>query len=75
VQNDEELAATLRDELEALRLQEMEDTRLALRLSEVGEDMQEHEVKVRASRIKWWLPKLAKTAFVGYCTAWAEHPQ
>jgi hypothetical protein len=75
VQNDEELAATLGDELEALRLQEIEDARLALRLSEIGEDTQEHEVEVRASRIKWWLQTLAKTADLWVIVLPGQHPE
>jgi hypothetical protein len=75
VQNDEELAATLGDELEALRLQEIEDARLALRLSEIGEDTQEHEVEVRASRVKWWLPTLAKTADLWVIVLPGQHPE
>jgi hypothetical protein len=75
MQNDEELAAALQHELEALRLQEIEDARLAVRLSEVGEDTQEHDVKVRASRIKWWLPTLAKTADLWVIALPGQHPQ
>jgi hypothetical protein len=46
VQNDEELATVLQAELEALRLQGIEDARLALRLSEIGEDTQEDVVNI-----------------------------